>query len=35
VPALYAAWFKVQRAAAGNAAGDAVPPVVPLPAPAE
>ena len=35
VPALYAAWFRVRRAAAGEAASDAVPPVAPVPAPAE
>jgi multidrug efflux pump subunit AcrB len=38
VPALYAAWFKVQRAATGKAVGDPVPPdapVAPVPAPAE
>jgi len=35
VPALYAAWFKVQRAAAGNAPAQAVPPITPAPAAAE
>ena len=33
VPALYAAWFKVQRADAGSAADQALPPAVPTPAP--
>ncbi|HUH93111.1 MAG TPA: efflux RND transporter permease subunit [Casimicrobiaceae bacterium] len=35
VPALYAAWFKVQRAAAGNAPAQAIPPAAPAPAAAE
>jgi multidrug efflux pump len=35
VPALYAAWFKVQRAGAAGAADQAVPPVAPAPAAAE
>jgi multidrug efflux pump subunit AcrB len=35
VPALYAAWFKVRRAGASEAASDAVPPVAAVPAPAE
>jgi len=35
VPALYAAWFKVQRADAGSAADQALPPAVPTPAPAQ
>jgi multidrug efflux pump subunit AcrB len=37
VPALYAAWFRVQRAVAGNAPADAAPPpaAAPAPAPAE
>jgi multidrug efflux pump subunit AcrB len=35
VPALYAAWFRVERGAAGKAAGDTEPPVAAAPAPAE
>jgi len=35
VPALYAAWFRVQRASAASAADRAVPPVAPAPAAAE
>ncbi|HTP47415.1 MAG TPA: efflux RND transporter permease subunit [Casimicrobiaceae bacterium] len=35
VPALYAAWFKVQRADAGSAADQALPPAAPTPAPAQ
>jgi multidrug efflux pump len=35
VPALYAAWFKVRRAGASEAASDGVPPVAAVPAPAE
>jgi multidrug efflux pump subunit AcrB len=35
VPALYAAWFKVRRAGASEAASDAVPPAAAIAAPAE
>jgi multidrug efflux pump subunit AcrB len=35
VPALYAAWFKVERAAAGNALAQAIPAAAPAPAAAE
>ena len=35
VPALYTAWFKVKRAAAGSAPAEAVPPPAPAPAAAE
>ena len=35
VPALYAAWFRVKRAAAGSAPAEAVPPAAPAPAAAE